>query len=269
MNVLVTGHNGFIGRAVTHELVARGHTVRLFAGDVREDDAVKRQVKFSDVVIHLAAKTPGGPPDAGADFEYLVDHNLSGSIKVAVACEERDVPMLYAATRLITGNYGRSKAMAEKVCVEEYGAIPVRVSMAYGPGQEPPPPFGLGKRRLIPTWVCQALSPEHGFWITGSPSAVPDLVYIDDVADAYADLVEVARPGRQGIEVAGPGHHSLMEVAEFVADEVKRQMGYRPHTWQVPGVDADPPAGPSLPGGTTLRVGLRSTVLYYRSKLGR
>lgn len=268
-SILVTGHNGFLGRAIVHELVMRQHWVRLFAGDVREDDAVLKQCKNVDAVIHLAAKTPGGPPDAVADFEYMVDHNMSASIKIAAACESRNIPMLFAATRLQHGNYGRTKQMAEQVCVEEYGAIPVRVSMAYGPTQEPPPPWGLGKRRLIPTWICAALDTDHTIWITGNPESVPDVVFINDVAEVFADLIDSRpRPGRSGIDVAGPEGFSLRQIATCVGDEIHRQMGYRPHIMEMPGLAQDPPPGVAQPGRTTLRVGLRSTVLYYRSRMG-
>lgn len=269
MNILVTGHNGFIGRAVTRELVNRGHWVRLFSGDVRDRDNVHKQVHHYDVVIHLAAKTPGwSQPIAGDELEFYVDHNLTGAITVAAACEQAGKPMLFAATRLTEGPYGRSKAMAEKV-VTEHGALAVRVSMAYGPGQRPPAPYGDGPRRLVPTWVCNALTGKP-LVITGDSRTVPDLVYIDDVAEQYADWAEWVSyrvgPKAKVVDIAGPGSYDLLAIAKMIEQEVFDQTGRRCDVVFDEGADPSPPNGDWRPG-TPLNVGLRKTVHYYRSLL--
>ena len=82
--VLITGGAGFIGRAVTRELLARGHEVRildslieqvhgdrerpedlpaeaeLIRADVRNGDAVTKALKGVDSVVHLAAEVGVG-----------------------------------------------------------------------------------------------------------------------------------------------------------------------------------------------------------------
>jgi nucleoside-diphosphate-sugar epimerase len=269
VRVLVTGHNGFIGKAVAHELMERGHRVCLFTGDVNDPKAVERQVWHNEVVIHLAAKTPGG---MAAKFEEFVNVNFYGSLRIAKACEDACIPMIFGATRLREGHYGRSKWMAEEVLTQEYGATPVRVSMAYGPGQVPPPPYGDGKVRLIPTWVCAALSGDV-MWVYGDRDTVPDLVYIDDVADAYADMVDelATQRGRRSLgttprEVAGPGTHTLNDIVRAVAAEVKAQVGLDAiHTHADDGTPGPPSGAAGV--GTPLKAGLRRTVLYYRSRL--
>lgn len=81
-NVLITGGAGFIGRAVTAELLRQGHGVRVLdslieqvhgadasrpgadvdfiRGDVRDADAVRRALAGVDSVIHLAAEVGVG-----------------------------------------------------------------------------------------------------------------------------------------------------------------------------------------------------------------
>jgi dTDP-L-rhamnose 4-epimerase len=82
--ILVTGGAGFIGRAVTRELIGRGHRVRildslieqvhgdrghldrpaadaeLIVGDVRNGDVVARALQGVDAVVHLAAEVGVG-----------------------------------------------------------------------------------------------------------------------------------------------------------------------------------------------------------------
>ena len=109
--VLVTGGAGFIGRAVTNELLRRGNRVRvldslieqvhgdrerpedlpadaeLIVGDIRNKDVVARALKDVDSVIHLAAEVGVGQSMYAVErytsvnetgsavlFEALIDH---------------------------------------------------------------------------------------------------------------------------------------------------------------------------------------------------
>ena len=83
--VLVTGGAGFIGSFLVDELIARGHSVRIFdslevqvhgverrrpgyvnpgahliEGDVRDREALKKAIQGVDVIFHLAAKVGVG-----------------------------------------------------------------------------------------------------------------------------------------------------------------------------------------------------------------
>jgi dTDP-L-rhamnose 4-epimerase len=101
MRVLLTGGAGFIGRHVLHELLARGHEVRvldslrpdvhgadsprslggaeLHVVDVRDAGAVNQALVGIDAVIHLAAKV-----GLGVDVYDLPDYSGSNDVGTAV-----------------------------------------------------------------------------------------------------------------------------------------------------------------------------------------
>ena len=115
--VLITGGAGFIGRAVTKELLHRGNRVRvldslieqvhgdrerpddfpedaeLIVGDIRNKDVVKHALKGADSVIHLAAEVGVGQSMYAVErytsvnetgsavlFEALIDHPVRRAV---------------------------------------------------------------------------------------------------------------------------------------------------------------------------------------------
>ena len=100
MRVLLTGGAGFIGRHVLHELLARGHAVRVFdslrpdvhangetapldgaeliVADVRDAGAIDTALKGVDAVLHLAAKV-----GLGVDVSDLPDYASSNDVGAA------------------------------------------------------------------------------------------------------------------------------------------------------------------------------------------
>ncbi|TAJ21248.1 MAG: NAD-dependent epimerase/dehydratase family protein [Planctomycetota bacterium] len=105
MRVLVTGGNGFLGRAIVEELVARGHEVtsgarraqpeiealgaRAVQLDLAELDSVRNAVAGHDAVVHAAALTGVWGPRAA-----FVETNVLGTRRVLQACVEQGVARL-------------------------------------------------------------------------------------------------------------------------------------------------------------------------------
>ncbi len=141
--IVVTGAAGFVGRAVTRQLVSRGHAVhatdidpavadlpgveRGVVGDVRDARLIADLVRPGTVVIHNA----GVVPFAGARSRAF-DANVAGSEVVARAAADagaaffvqmsssavygvpRDVPVTRTSVPAPFEPYGRSKLVGER-----------------------------------------------------------------------------------------------------------------------------------------------------------
>lgn len=211
-SVLVTGANGFLGRALLDALRARGaqgirilvrrplpadhpwQDVQVVVGDLGDPAIVSHAVRGVDVVYHVGAAMRGSP----GDFE---SGTVWGTRNVVRACLEHGVRRLVHVSSMgvldhagrrpgvtvdegypvephpgLRGAYTRTKLAAEREvldAVREHGLPAVVVR----PGQI----FGPGAERTTPNGVL-ALA---GRWVAvGSPSATIPLVYVDDVVDA-------------------------------------------------------------------------------------
>ena len=168
VRVVVTGGAGFLGSALTRELVEAGVTVRVLdrddppawfaeagvevaAGDVRDAETVRRAVTGADAVVHAAF----APPRAGSATMHEV--NVGGIENVCAAVRDAGVGRLVVVSSTIvtkpprwTGPlrrsalarlnaYRASRAAAEDVATR-FGAGPVEVAVVrpktfVGPGR--------------------------------------------------------------------------------------------------------------------------------------
>ncbi|KAA9156898.1 NAD-dependent epimerase/dehydratase family protein [Microbacterium lushaniae] len=167
MIVLVTGASGFLGRAVTTELVAAGHSVRTLQrrssgvdgatdvlGSITTPADIERAIDGVEGVVHLAAKVSL----AGAASEFH-DVNVAGTRALLDAAERAGASrfvqvsspsVAYAGAALAgvgaepadparaRGDYARTKAEAELIALgrdsPSMRVVAVRPHLVWGPG---------------------------------------------------------------------------------------------------------------------------------------
>ena len=154
MKVLLTGGAGFIGRHVLHELIGRGHDVRvldslrpdvhsaghwrppngveLAVGDVRDRAIVDLALSGIEAVVHLAAKV-----GLGVDIDDLPDYassNDAGTAELLAGMARKGVTRLTLASSMVV--YGEGVGQCS-----EHGAVTpgARTEKALAVGDFEPP----------------------------------------------------------------------------------------------------------------------------------
>jgi len=192
--ILVTGSRGFIGRAVSTEIAARGMAPIPFDHplDVRNRKMLA-SIEEIDGVINLAGIL-GTAETIGAEYE-AAEVNILGGMNVLdtftsvpivqIATGHEGQPNPYAITKRCITQLALSRARwtGQKVTV-------VRAYHVYGPGQKMCAPHGSSKvRKIVPSFVARALT-GMPIQINGDGLQKVDLVYVRDVAKLLVDALD-------------------------------------------------------------------------------
>ncbi|MBW6465966.1 MAG: GDP-mannose 4,6-dehydratase [Brevefilum sp.] len=220
--ILVTGAGGFIGSHLVEALATRGATVRAFvrytsradigllaylpepildgveiiAGDLRDQDAVRRAVEGVDLIFHLGALI-------AIPYSYLhptevVETNVMGTLNILLAARDLGIPRLvHTSTSEVYGSalrvpideghplqgqspYSASKIGADKLAESFYSAydlpvVTVRPFNTYGPRQS--------ARAVIPTIISQVLTRDQLH--IGRLDTRRDFTFMDDTVAGF------------------------------------------------------------------------------------
>lgn len=219
MKILVTGANGLLGRAVTEEVLRRGHTCiatgrapqpRCAAAavyqpaDLCDPQAVQALIALAqpDAVIHCAAWTDVDGAELPENREQVFAVNAGGTKNVAEACRDAGCKMIYITTDYVFDGtdtapypadcerfaplnvYGQSKLAGERAVTETLERyFLVRTSWVYG----------TGGKNFVRTMLH--LSRTHDtLRVVSDQIGTP--TYAPDLARLLADMAESDRCGR-------------------------------------------------------------------------
>jgi 2-alkyl-3-oxoalkanoate reductase len=219
VKALVTGGNGFVGKAIAQLLLARGDEVRSVArsdapelralgidthrGDIADEAVAKRAVEGGiDVVFHVAAKAGvWGPRE---EFERS---NVVGTERLVRAAREAGIrrfvftssPSVVFGGHDLEGvdesvpypetysaDYPRTKAQAERFVLaqndKDFATVALRPHLVWGPGDQ----------NLVPRIVSRAW--KRKLRKVGNGHALVDSTYIDNAAFAHLDAADSLEP---------------------------------------------------------------------------
>lgn len=227
--VLVTGSEGFIGKALMRRLQEQG--IPCYGVDVRQGfdlaspGAIAALPPFK-VAIHLAART--FVPDSWKDPYAFFHTNVNTTLNLLEACRLHKAKMVLASSYVYgiprelpiaedhptaaLNPYAYSKLSAEFLCrgYAQASGIPLlilRPFNVYGPGQDP--------RFLIASIIGQ--------WKTGrvslqDPAPKRDYLFVDDMVDAYLKSIQLDFEGIDIVNIGSGTSFSVKEMTDKLAE---------------------------------------------------
>lgn len=247
-NILVLGHKGMVGRAITRTLKAKGHNVITHDGDLRTQlEVTKIFNQKYDYVFICAAKVGGILANSLNPVNFLYDNTMI-AMNVLAAAHRAGVqnlmflgssciypklaPQPIKEEHLLTGlleptneAYAIAKIAGLKLCEafnKQYGRnyVAVMPTNLYGIGDK----YSLQNSHVLPALIHKAhIAKEEkalGITVWGSGNPRREFMYVDDMADACVFLMESGY--KDGLINIGVGEDvSIKEVAELVCKIVK------------------------------------------------
>ena len=260
MKILVTGADGFIGSHLCEKLVKRGHNVKafvyyntfnsfgwldsiekkikkslkIFPGDIRDENLVRKAMKGCDAVINLAALI-GIPYSYNSPKSYF-ETNVQGTLNILQSAKDYGIKkVIHTSTSEVYGTakyipidenhpldgqspYSASKIAADQLAISFYKSFDTPVSIirpfnTYGPRQS--------ARAIIPTIILQMINGNKKINL-GSVKTTRDFSFIDDTVDAYMAAIKATDVNGEVINL-GSGHEtSIVDLVKIINTIVKK-----------------------------------------------
>ncbi len=210
MKILVTGAAGFIGRNLVFRLKEAGYNELITIDRNSSLADLEKGLKQADFIFHLAGVNR---PVKESEFQEG-NSNLTQQIVDILKKNNKDTPiMLSSSIQAECDNaYGKSKAAAEKI-IQQYGETTNAKYYIY----RLPNVFGKWCRPNYNSFIatfCHRIANDEAITIN-DPSAVVNLVYIDDFCSDILKLLEGAN--ETGYRIFGPVYSvTVGEVAQLI-----------------------------------------------------
>lgn len=217
MEVLVTGHKGFIGS----HLVPLLEEHKVFGYDLQNkrdifDDDFESFVEGTDVIIHLAALT-----NVTGSFRNPAEHfqtNTLGTARVLELAMKHNKRVIFPSTGAYyipdTSPYAKSKTLADQLCQEAMNHIPVtilRFFNIYGDG------MNQDSGSIIYAFLREAK--EKGtVTVYGRGRGKRDFINVEDIARIIKAALDKKWIG-QIVDVGTGEGHSINDMARIFGEE--------------------------------------------------
>ena len=174
MNILITGHNGFIGKNLSNKF---DNYIGIDEGYGKEELYRSLNDFKPNVVFHIGACSD----TMNINVDYVLERNYINTKWISDWCYDNNVKLIYASSAAIYGAdnilpsnlYGWSKLLGEDYVVNK-GGIALRYFNVYGPGEE--------HKGKMASMIYQNIKKDRVKLFPNNPTR--DFVYIDDVVDA-------------------------------------------------------------------------------------
>lgn len=256
--VLVTGADGFIGSHLVETLLEEGYEVKafvlynsfntwgwldtfpkekldkieIFAGDVRDPNAVRKAVQGVDAVFHLAALI--AIPYSYYAPDAYVDTNIKGTLNILQAARELETErVLVTSTSEVYGTaqyvpidekhpfqgqspYSATKIGADRIAESFYRSFGLPVTIVrpfntFGPRQS--------ARAVIPTIVTQLLSGRKKIKL-GALTPTRDFNYVKDTANGFLEIYRSPKTIGEEINIATQREVAIGQLAQELIRQI-------------------------------------------------
>ena len=220
MQIVVTGHKGFIGGNLTQRLQEQGHVVvgidLKTKNDVRD---IEKVVKWKpDVIYHLAAQSRVQPSfDNPAES---VDTNVSGTRAVLDLARKTGAKVIYAGSSSkhhdpYDSPYATTKYLGEELCKMYRKCFDVDVEIArfynvYGPGEALDPKNG----NVIGIWRW-CVENKQKAKIVGDGEQRRDFIHVDDIVNGLIMIADSVSHHEDAWELGTGTNYSINQLADM------------------------------------------------------
>ena len=245
MRILVTGGNGFVGRYIVEQLLARGEQVRVigrslypdlvaqgvecYAIDLARQESCAEALKGVEAVFHVAAKAGvwGRPEEFYASNVLATQHVVREAIKAGVG------KLVYTSSPSVTIGEADIEGSDESLPYPDYFLAPYPLTKSIAER------FVLARRDILTT----AIRP-HLIWGPRDPHIIPriverakqgrlirigdgknkvDITYVENVAEAHLLAADALREGSALVGRAYfIGQEHPVNLWEFIGDLLER-----------------------------------------------
>ena len=250
--VLITGGAGFIGSNLAEELVKTNSVrildnittgnlenlkkikdkIEIIKGDIRDFETVKKAIKGTDYIFHLAALV--SVPESIKKPIETNNVNVSGTLNILSASKELGVKrVIFTSSCAVYGNtakqpikensklrpespYALTKLIGEEYCklfskLYNLETVSLRCFNVYGPKQNPKSAYAA----VIPKFISEALRSKIPT-IYGDGNQTRDFVFVKDVVNANILAMKAKDVSSQVFNIGSGRSETVNELLEKI-----------------------------------------------------